>query len=450
MHAYNVNSDPAEYILVDQTETANYSIKMVCPMLNRRPPPERPVDYPYESLYRPLSWILASFSNLFLFAILGAAVVFVFYKRWKAGKGKNTVSYRKVEVKKRDSAVQGKDTVVVTGGNGCLGRRIVKYLLQDGGYEVHSLDLWIPGEDDRNLEVCSYIQADITNLDELNIALREASGVDAVFHVAGIVPHRVGFSSADYHRINTTGTENVIKACHECGVQRLIYTSSVTVVLSKDPTQVVDGADESYPYPDNPLNAYVASKAAAEKLVRAANGKSGLLTCVLRPGGLYGGCDNPLMRPLVTEQGVHPTRDYIFAFVPIEATARGHILAEKKLHTDSVAAGKAYNLCLEDKLSQQAFLEYAANVTGNPPPYSLPVWVFTLLGYVNDVAFALTRKAPFGVHLTPMAVQFMANSSFTSGLAHKELGWEEFPPWKDVVKQLIEEFREEEEAKKLQ
>ena len=296
------------------------------------------------------------------------------------------------------------------------------------------------------------IQADITNLDDLNIALRESPGVDAVFHVAGIVPHRVGFSSADFHRINTTGTENVIKACHKCGVKKLIYTSSVTVVLSSDPMQVVDGADESYPYPNSPLNAYVASKGAAEKLVRAANGKNGLLTCVLRPGGLYGGSDNPIMRSLMTERGAHPTRDYVFGLVPVGSTARAHILAEKKLRTegkDSVAAGKAYNLCLEDKISLQAFLEYTANMTGNPPPYSLPAWLFTLLGYVNDISFALTTKAPFGVYLTGMAVQFMVSRTFTSALAHKELGWEEFPPWQDVVKQLIEEYREEEKAKKL-
>ena len=80
-----------------------------------------------------------------------------FYKRWKAGKGKSSVSYRKVDVNELDTAaVKGKATVLVTGGNGVLGKTIVKYLLQDGGYKVHSLDLWIPDEGDRNLEVCSY------------------------------------------------------------------------------------------------------------------------------------------------------------------------------------------------------------------------------------------------------------------------------------------------------
>ena len=76
-------------------------------MLNRRPPPDRPVEYPYESLYRPLSWVLASFGNLFLFATLGA-IIFVFYKRWKASRRKRTVSYRKVEVNKTDRGLPGR------------------------------------------------------------------------------------------------------------------------------------------------------------------------------------------------------------------------------------------------------------------------------------------------------------------------------------------------------
>lgn len=425
---------------------------MVCPMLNRRPPPDRPVEYPYESLYRPLSWVLASFGNLFLFATLGA-IIFVFYKRWKASKRKRTVSYRKVEVNKTDSGANGKVNAVVTGGNGYLGKRIIKYLLQDGGYNVHSLDLWIPDEKDHNFEVCSYIQSDITDLDELTIAMKELSGVEVVFHVASLIPHKIGFSSADYHRINTTGTENVIKVCQECGVKRLIYTSSVSVVLSKDRTQVVDGADETYPLPDKPLNAYVASKGAAEKLVRAANGKNGLLTCVLRPGALYGGNDNPFMRSLVNGEYIYPGNgNFAYGIVPIEAAAKCHILAEKKLceGEDSVAAGKVYILCLDDKMQQRELWDYAAAETGNQPPLYLPMCLFTILGYINEIVFALTGVAPFGPNFTVMCLQFLISNTFTSALARKELGWEKLPPWQEVIKQSIEEFKKEEEAKKTQ
>ena len=54
------------------------------------------------------------------------------------------------------------------------------------------------------------------------------------------------------------------------------------------------------------------------------------------------------MRALETGGCAYPTRDYVFGLAPIEATARAHILAEKKLHAkgeDSIAAGKVYTIC---------------------------------------------------------------------------------------------------------
>ena len=43
--------------------------------------------------------------------------------------------------------------------------------------------MWIPEEKDRNPEVCSYIQSNITNSDDLITALRDSSGA---FHVASV------------------------------------------------------------------------------------------------------------------------------------------------------------------------------------------------------------------------------------------------------------------------
>lgn len=56
---------------------------------------------------------------------------------------------------------------------------------------------------------------------------------------------------------------------------------------------------------------------------------------------------------------------------------------------------KIYNLCLEEKISQQKLQEHAANVTGNPSPWSSPVWLFTLAPWLWHCN-ALTRMAaPF-------------------------------------------------------
>ena len=88
------------------------------------------------------------------------------------------------------------------------------------------------------------------------------AGAEAVVHVAGAVnaPDAAGFEAA-----NVTGTLAVIEAALAAGVQRFVHVSSLS---AREPE----------------LSAYGASKARAEKLVRA----SGLDWTIVRPPGIYG------------------------------------------------------------------------------------------------------------------------------------------------------------------
>ena len=88
-------------------------------------------------------------------------------------------------------------------------------------------------------------------------------------------------------RVNVEGTRRVIEAARAEWVQKLVFTSSASVVFDgRDQA----GVDESTPYPEIPFDDYNASKAEAERLVLAANeeGDSGLKTCSLRVAGLFG------------------------------------------------------------------------------------------------------------------------------------------------------------------
>ena len=88
------------------------------------------------------------------------------------------------------------------------------------------------------------------------------AGAEAAVHIAGAVnaPDPAGFEAA-----NVTGTLGVIEAALAAGVQRLVHVSSLS---AREPA----------------LSAYGASKARAEKLVRA----SGLDWTIVRPPGIYG------------------------------------------------------------------------------------------------------------------------------------------------------------------
>src|SRR4051794_40543978 len=174
--------------------------------------------------------------------------------------------------------------VLVTGGGGFLGGAIVRRLaargdavraLSRGGY---------PGL--RAMGV-ALVQGDLA--DPAAVA-RAAEGCAVVFHVAAKAGIWGPYSA--YYRSNVEGTRNVIAACRACGVRRLVFTSSPSVVFDG---RDMEGVDESVPYPRHHDAAYPATKALAEQLVRAAN-DGPRAPRALRPP-LIGGPGDPPLAP---------------------------------------------------------------------------------------------------------------------------------------------------------
>ncbi|MEQ2203292.1 hypothetical protein XENOCAPTIV_028198 [Xenoophorus captivus] len=86
---------------------------------------------------------------------------------------------------------------------------------------------------------------------------------------------------------------NELCACVECGVEHLVYTSSMEVIGPNLNGDHFKRGNEDTEYEVNHTMAYPKSKAKAEKIVLEANGrtvKGGkcLYTCSLRPTGIYG------------------------------------------------------------------------------------------------------------------------------------------------------------------
>lgn len=133
---------------------------------------------------------------ILVFIAIGTILSFLLCTTQFAGrKRRRQVYFRRLE----QFPINGnKISALVLGGNGSLGKAIVKCLLDDGKYKVHSLDLWIPDQDSLNPQVNSYVQADITNLNDLVTAFE---GIDTVFHMASVLP-QLRISEADMYRIN--------------------------------------------------------------------------------------------------------------------------------------------------------------------------------------------------------------------------------------------------------
>ncbi len=173
---------------------------------------------------------------------------------------------------------------LVTGAAGFVGSHLVKALLERG-CRVRALIRNTPlGLEHPNLE---YANADIQNADQMALA---CTGVDTVFHTAAFIATLGGSGVSSSYReqafsINVDGTRNIIKACQDSGVRKLVHTSSVDVCFSgKEDLHM----DEDTPYATRFTCLYTETKIEAERAVLAANNADGLLTCALRPDGIWG------------------------------------------------------------------------------------------------------------------------------------------------------------------
>ena len=110
--------------------------------------------------------------------------------------------------------------ILVTGATGFIGSYLVKELVSQG-HEVHAL---VRKQNSKVLGA-RLVYGDIT--DGSSLRPLQEYGFEAVFHCAGLVKEK-GWK--ELYRTNVSGTENVCRLAKNCGVKRLVYTSSVSVV----------------------------------------------------------------------------------------------------------------------------------------------------------------------------------------------------------------------------
>jgi len=178
---------------------------------------------------------------------------------------------------------------LITGANGFLGRSLARTLL-DHGARVRLLDVCsdaieIGGGGFPPHQVELFVdKAGITNYE---LVKRAAEGCHGVFHVASYgMSGREMLESYKTHAINVGGTLNVLRACQEQGVERLVYTSTTNVVFCGKPLVNCDES-ELYATPDQHVDEYSRSKTLAERFLLGYNCRS-LRTCAIRPAGIYG------------------------------------------------------------------------------------------------------------------------------------------------------------------
>ena len=306
---------------------------------------------------------------------------------------------------------------LVTGGGGFLGGAIVRLLVARGD-EVRSFSRGEYPELARlGVTLC---RGDLADREAL---CRAAEGCDTVIHVAA----RAGVwgSYADYYRTNVTGTENIIAACRQTGIGRLVFTSSPSVVFDG---RDVEGGDESLPYPAHYEAHYPATKAMAEKLVLAADSPR-LATVSLRPHLIWGPGDNHLVPRIIARAKAGRlrrigSRPCLVDTVYVDNAALAHLLAVDRLAPGAPIAGRSYFITNNEPLPLWEMVDRILAAGGLPPvTRSIPAGAAFAAGAILE-AFWRTLRLPGEPPMTRFVAREMATAHwFDISAAIRDLGY---------------------------
>lgn len=293
--------------------------------------------------------------------------------------------------------------VLITGVSGFIGTHLAERLLREG-LMVRGLDI-VPQNNGPRVE---FHHGDLTDPSSLRAPVRNC---EVVFHLAKWTgrPWTWQASAA----IDVAGTANLLEACAEAGVRRVVHLSSVVVY---GPTRRAVIAEDA---PLWPVGAYGTAKVGAERTVDAAV-RRGVPVVTVRSGQAYGprapgGTVTPIQwlqagRPLLVNDGSGITH-------PIYVS---HLLDALRLAAarDGID-GEAFNVA-DENVSWREFLGYYARMSGRPLR-SFPAAAMWILALGSELLGAVRGRPP---KLDRKSVAYMTRRSlFSTEKARARLGW---------------------------
>ena len=316
--------------------------------------------------------------------------------------------------------------VLVTGGSGFVGANLVTTLLERG-LQVRSFDRApSPLGDRTGLDV---LEGDICDTQTVAAAVED---IDTVIHTAAVIDLMGGTSVTEAYRqrsfaVNVEGTKNVVHAAQQAGVKRFVYTASNSVVMGG---QDIISGDETLPYTTRFNDLYTETKVVAEKFVLGQNGEHGMLTCSIRPSGIWGHGDQTMFRKvfenvlaghvkvLVGNKNIKLDNSYVHNLI------HGFILAAEHLVPGGNAPGQAYFINDDDPVNMFEFSRPVLAACGRTLP---TVRVSGRLVHRAMMAWQWLHFK-FGIPeplIEPLAVErIYLNNYFSVDKARRDLGYE--------------------------
>ncbi|KAK1379366.1 3beta-hydroxysteroid-dehydrogenase/decarboxylase [Heracleum sosnowskyi] len=343
-------------------------------------------------------------------------------------------------------------TCVVLGGRTFVGKSLVSRLL--------SLDHWIVRVadsaqqldlDDRDSLLsksisdgrASYFSVDLRSYEQL---IKAIDGSSVVFYVDDVDSYNDDFFLS--YTLIVQGAKNVVNACRECKVKRLVYQSTADVVF--DGSRDVDNGDESLPYAWKFENMCTDLRAQAEALVLFANDIDGLLTCALRPSNIFGPGEKQLV-PSVIDIAKSRWAKYIIGcgeqvsdFTYVENVAHALVCAEEALCSQMVTvSGKAFFVT---NLEPTRFWDFVSLITEGlgyrrsmiQLPSAMFKCIFLYVKWVHTQLNSIKLRHLKGIH---SVVRLAASTkTFNCSAAQKHIGYSPIVSMEDGVALTVQSF----------
>ncbi len=244
--------------------------------------------------------------------------------------------------------------VLVTGACGFIGSHLVERLLDEGCavrafvfYNSFNSWGWLDTFPKDKLKEIDVFPGDVRDPHGVAAAAR---GADIVFHLAALIGIPYSYHSPDSCiETNIKGTLNILTACRDLDVERVVITSTSEVYGTARYTPI----DERHPLQGQ--SPYSATKIGADAIAESFYRSFGMPVTVARPFNTYGPRQSArAVIPTVITQllsgassiklgSLHPTRDFVF----VEDTVEGFV----KIAKADAAVGEVVNIASQSEIS---------------------------------------------------------------------------------------------------
>ncbi|MDQ7090126.1 MAG: NAD-dependent epimerase/dehydratase family protein [Methylococcales bacterium] len=321
--------------------------------------------------------------------------------------------------------------VLITGTNGFIGRILWQHL------QALSIDV-VNLVRNNDIELPNKIILDLTH----EWAVNPCDGVDTVFHLAGKAHalSEISQDRADYHRINTEGTQKLLEAAQQAGVVRFIYFSSVKAVGDSESMQ----NETSERVADTP---YGHSKFAAEHLVL--HGGYVPHPVVIRPCMVYGNSDKGNLPKMIKAiaRGFFPSLPEVNnrrSMVHVEDVVRAALLTAE----NPKAAGQIYIVSDGHPYSSRQLYELIClALDKRPARFTIPLIFLEALAFIGDlIGKLMARRFIFD---SEVKQKLLGSAQYSSAKIDDELGFKAQYSLHTALADMVYYLKNKEETRKI-